>query len=91
MHFATSYLASACRISEIAQEDWDSITEIDRNNSKLEDKGLANQGLTTADIELLKAEGKTGDEIVAALTSNSATFQQKTQFSQVSLSDVYFQ
>lgn len=57
--------------------------EIDRNNSSLEDKGLANQNLTTADIELLKAEGKTGDEIVAALTQNSATFQQKTQFSQV--------
>ena len=57
--------------------------EIDRNNSSLEDKGLANQNLTTADIELLKAQGKTGDEIVAALTQNSATFQQKTQFSQV--------
>ena len=72
-----------CRICEIAGEDWENAVEIDRNNSNLEDKGVANQNLTTADIELLKAQGKTGDEIVAALTQNSATFQQKTQFSQV--------
>ena len=78
-----SAICLVSRICEIAGEDWESAVEIDRNNSRLEDRGIANQNLTTADIELLKAEGKTGDEIVAALTQNSATFQQKTQFSQV--------
>jgi len=60
--------------------------EIDKDNSKLLDAGVANQGLTTADIARLKAEGKSGDEIVAALAANSATFQNKTHYSQVGLS-----
>ena len=59
--------------------------EIDRNNSNLQDAGTANQSLTAEDIARLRSEGKSGDEIIAALTENSATFQNKTQYSQVSL------
>ena len=72
-----------CRVCETAGEDWEGVLEIDKNNSQLLDAGVANQGLTTADIARLKAEGKSGDEIVAALAANSATFQNKTHYSQV--------
>lgn len=72
-----------CRVCETAHEDWGQVLEIDRNNSSLKDAGSQNQALTAADISRLKQEGKTGDEIIAALTANSATFQNKTQYSQV--------
>jgi hypothetical protein len=78
-----------CSVCETAGEDWDSVLEIDKDNSKLLDAGVANQGLTTADIDRLKAEGKSGDDIVAALTANSATFQNKTHYSQVECSKVW--
>lgn len=42
----------------------------------------AAQALTAAEIEAMKAEGKGGQEIVAALTAGSATFAAKTEFSQ---------
>lgn len=72
-----------CRICETAGEEWNSIQEIDKNNSKLEDRGIANQAITSEAIELLKAQGISGREMVETLTQNSATFQQKTQYSQV--------
>ena len=38
--------------------------------------------LTAAEIEVMRAEGKSGQEIIEALTANSTTFQAKTEFSQ---------
>jgi tRNA (adenine-N(1)-)-methyltransferase non-catalytic subunit len=52
-----------------------------RTNAQLVESG-ANQALTAADIEAMKAGGAGGAEIVAALTENSATFAAKTEFSQ---------
>ena len=71
------------RICETAGESWESVLEVTENNKMLNDAGEANQALNTADIEKMRAEGKSGDEIVAALTENSATFASKTQYSQV--------
>lgn len=71
------------RVCETAHEPWDSILDIKENNSRLNDAGNANQALSTEDIQKLKEEGKSGDEIIAALTQHSATFATKTQFSQV--------
>lgn len=51
-----------------------------RTNADLEARG--DQALSTADIEAMKAEGRAGEEIVAALTAGSATFAAKTEFSQ---------
>ena len=85
---SASILCFTClshRVCETAGEDWEGVLEIDRNNSNLQDAGTANQALTAEDIARLRSEGKSGDEIIAALTENSATFQNKTQYSQVSL------
>lgn len=40
------------------------------------------QALTPEDIARMKSEGKSGDAIVAALVSNSASFKNKSQFAQ---------
>ncbi len=54
----------------------------DKNNATLEDKGGVNQALTTSDIAAMKASGASGHDIINALASNSATFDEKTEFSQ---------
>ncbi|DBA99317.1 TPA: hypothetical protein ACH3X3_011924 [Trebouxia sp. C0006] len=62
--------------------EWTSVEEVNKDNSELLDIGAASQQLSTDDIAALRASGKTGEEIVAALAEGSATFQGKTQFSQ---------
>ncbi|KAL3140277.1 hypothetical protein ABBQ38_004545 [Trebouxia sp. C0009 RCD-2024] len=62
--------------------EWSSVEEVDKDNSELLDVGAETQQLSTDDIAALRAAGKTGEEIVAALAEGSATFQGKTQFSQ---------
>ncbi|KAL3153820.1 hypothetical protein ABBQ32_013398 [Trebouxia sp. C0010 RCD-2024] len=62
--------------------EWSSLEEVDKDNSELLDVGAETQQLSTGDIAALRAAGKTGEEIVAALAKGSATFQGKTQFSQ---------
>lgn len=56
--------------------------EVDKDNSELLDAGAATQQLSTDDIAAMRAAGKTGEEIAAALAEGSATFLSKTQFSQ---------
>lgn len=52
------------------------------DNSKLLDQGAGNQALTADDILAMQQDGKSAEDIVAGLVANSATFQNKTQFSQ---------
>lgn len=54
-----------------------------RSNKAINDnKDNSAQGLSQDDIARLKAEGKSGDEIVAQLCANSTTFSSKTAFAQ---------
>lgn len=55
--------------------------EESRDNRELVDDNKA-QSLTGEDIDAMRREGVTGDEIVEALIANSATFEKKTLFSQ---------
>ncbi|XP_048440263.1 tRNA (adenine(58)-N(1))-methyltransferase non-catalytic subunit trm6-like [Pyrus x bretschneideri] len=52
-----------------------------RDNRALVDNNKA-QSLTGEDINAIRQQGATGDEIVEALIANSATFEMKTVFSQ---------
>ncbi|GJN38349.1 hypothetical protein PR202_gb27382 [Eleusine coracana subsp. coracana] len=52
-----------------------------RDNRSLVDNNTA-QNLSSDDIEAMKRDGATGDEIVEALIANSTTFGKKTAFSQ---------
>lgn len=52
-----------------------------RDNRSLVDNNTA-QNLSSDDIEAMKRDGATGDEIVEALIANSSTFGKKTVFSQ---------
>lgn len=64
--------------------DWDDaeVKETNKDNSLLIDGGFGNQNLRDHHIEEMKKDGKSGDDIVAALLANSATFHKKTEFSQ---------
>ncbi|OMO75411.1 hypothetical protein COLO4_26158 [Corchorus olitorius] len=55
--------------------------EESRDNRALIDNNQA-QSLTSEDIDALRRQGATGNEIVEALIANSTTFDKKTQFSQ---------
>ena len=58
-------------------------TDDHRSNKSINDhKDNSAQGLTQEDIARLKAEGKGGEELVAQLCANSATFSSKTAFAQ---------
>ncbi|KAK8642364.1 hypothetical protein V6N13_011710 [Hibiscus sabdariffa] len=57
------------------------LQEESRDNRAIIDNNQA-QSLTGEDIEAMRRQGATGDEIVEALVANSATFEKKTQFSQ---------
>ncbi|KAL4423995.1 hypothetical protein ABPG75_001296 [Micractinium tetrahymenae] len=73
------------RTEYVPLSDWDLPNAPDfntRTNAELVDAGLAHQALSAEDIEAMKAEGKAGADIVAALAANSATFANKTEFSQ---------
>lgn len=59
--------------SQIKDECKDNRTIVDNNTA---------QSLTGEDIEAMKSQGATGDEIINALISNSSTFEKKTLFSQ---------
>ncbi|CAL5383470.1 unnamed protein product [Camellia sinensis] len=52
-----------------------------KDNRGLVDNNTA-QSLTGEDIDEMRRQGATGDEIVQALIANSATFEKKTSFSQ---------
>ncbi|KAL6653190.1 hypothetical protein ACP70R_012115 [Stipagrostis hirtigluma subsp. patula] len=52
-----------------------------RDNRSLVDNNTA-QNLSTDDIEAMKRDGASGDDIVEALIANSSTFGKKTVFSQ---------
>ncbi|WIA33537.1 hypothetical protein OEZ86_006661 [Tetradesmus obliquus] len=58
------------------------VDEIDKDNATLVDANQRNQGLTSQDIAAMAASGKAGEDIIAALCSNSATFEGKTEFAQ---------
>lgn len=53
-----------------------------QDNRNLCDEGSANQTLQHDEIEQLKSEGVSGQEIISQLVSKSATFEKKTAFSQ---------
>ncbi len=63
--------------------EWDANVVVNENNSKLVDAGGVNQQLTTADIDRMKGEGMSGEDIIEALKAQSTTFGTKTKFSQV--------
>lgn len=52
-----------------------------RDNRAIVDNNKA-QSLSSEDIDAMRSQGATGDEIVEALIANSATFEKKTVFSQ---------
>ena len=81
--FITQGVLSA-RLPDCRQRtnEWSSVEEVDKDNSELLDAGAATQQLSTDDIAAMRAAGKTGEEIAAALAEGSATFLSKTQFSQ---------
>lgn len=68
--------------------EWEAEGTRGKNNSELVDAGGANQGLSSADIDAMKAAGVGGQAILDALAANSATFEGKTQFAQVPASSV---
>ena len=80
-----THAESDFRPAEAQSEDWAPSLASNRNNSLLEDAGAAHQQLTANDIKALQAAGKSGEELVAALLSNSATYAAKTEYSQVRL------
>ncbi|XP_022766529.1 tRNA (adenine(58)-N(1))-methyltransferase non-catalytic subunit trm6-like isoform X1 [Durio zibethinus] len=57
------------------------LQEESRDNRAIIDNNQA-QSLTGEDIDAMRRQGATGNEIVEALIANSATFEKKTQFSQ---------
>uniref|UniRef100_A0A5B7ARY6 tRNA (adenine(58)-N(1))-methyltransferase non-catalytic subunit TRM6 n=2 Tax=Davidia involucrata TaxID=16924 RepID=A0A5B7ARY6_DAVIN len=57
------------------------IKDESKDNRALVDNNTA-QNLTGEDIDEMRSQGATGDEIVEALIANSATFGKKTSFSQ---------
>lgn len=57
------------------------LQEESRDNRAIIDNNQA-QSLTGDDIDAMRRQGATGNEIVEALIANSATFDKKTQFSQ---------
>ncbi|XP_059636291.1 uncharacterized protein LOC132278509 [Cornus florida] len=57
------------------------IKEESKDNRALVDNNTA-QSLTGEEIDEMRRQGATGDEIVEALIANSATFDKKTSFSQ---------
>ncbi|KAK8678387.1 hypothetical protein V6N13_143889 [Hibiscus sabdariffa] len=57
------------------------LQEVPRDNRAIIDNNQA-QSLTGEDIDAMRSQGATGNEIVEALIANSATFEKKTQFSQ---------
>ncbi|KAH7849916.1 hypothetical protein Vadar_024872 [Vaccinium darrowii] len=57
------------------------IKDESKDNRALVDNNTA-QSLSGEDIDSMRRQGATGDEIVQALIANSATFEKKTSFSQ---------
>ena len=57
-------------------------TPVRRDNRDLKDEN-SSQKLKKEDIEELKSEGRSGEQILASLIENSESFNKKTKFSQV--------
>ncbi|PKA58767.1 hypothetical protein AXF42_Ash000860 [Apostasia shenzhenica] len=70
-----------CTASTLQDKDyWQSAGE-SKDNRSLIDNNTA-QGLSSEDINAMKRECATGDDIVTALIANSSTFEKKTLYSQ---------
>ncbi|KAG2692768.1 hypothetical protein I3760_08G067400 [Carya illinoinensis] len=78
--FLSRFVASMEGNNAQEKEDFES-QEISKDNRALVDNNKA-QSLTGEDIDAMRRQGATGDEIVDALIANSATFEKKTLFSQ---------
>ncbi|XP_041021578.1 tRNA (adenine(58)-N(1))-methyltransferase non-catalytic subunit trm6 isoform X1 [Juglans microcarpa x Juglans regia] len=78
--FLSRFVASIEGNNAQEKEDFES-QEISKDNRALVDNNKA-QSLTCEDIDAMRRQGATGDEIVDALIKNSATFEKKTLFSQ---------
>ncbi|TVT96695.1 hypothetical protein EJB05_58094, partial [Eragrostis curvula] len=73
--------ASSLRDDSTRDGDDGQVQDETRDNRSLVDNNTA-QNLSSDDIEAMKRDGATGDEIVEALIANSSTFGKKTVFSQ---------
>ncbi|XP_022144389.1 tRNA (adenine(58)-N(1))-methyltransferase non-catalytic subunit trm6 [Momordica charantia] len=69
-----------CQETEKMKEEQVTKDEL-RDNRAIVDNNKA-QSLSSEDIDAMRSQGATGDEIVEALIANSATFEKKTVFSQ---------
>ncbi|XP_048130933.1 tRNA (adenine(58)-N(1))-methyltransferase non-catalytic subunit trm6 isoform X4 [Rhodamnia argentea] len=76
-----SRLLRSAEVSNIEDNGDYQPVEEHRDNRELVDNNKA-QSLSGEDIEELRRQGATGDEIIEALIANSATFEKKTAFSQ---------
>ncbi|KAJ0025188.1 hypothetical protein Pint_09387 [Pistacia integerrima] len=74
------YLSRA-KEDDIQEKETIQINDELRDNRAIVDNNKA-QSLTGEDIDAMRRQGATGDEIVEALIANSATFDKKTSFSQ---------
>ncbi|XP_004152653.1 tRNA (adenine(58)-N(1))-methyltransferase non-catalytic subunit trm6 isoform X2 [Cucumis sativus] len=70
----------SCQETEEMKEEQVTKDEL-RDNRAIVDNNKA-QSLSSEDIDAMRSQGATGDEIVEALIANSATFDKKTVFSQ---------
>ncbi|GAB2293870.1 hypothetical protein Dimus_028081 [Dionaea muscipula] len=78
------YLSRVLQPEEVndSQEKEGPVSEdISKDNREIIDNNTA-QSLNGEDIDAMRRQGATGDEIVEALIANSATFEKKTTFSQ---------
>ncbi|KAF3323856.1 tRNA (adenine(58)-N(1))-methyltransferase non-catalytic subunit trm6 isoform X2 [Carex littledalei] len=80
LHLSRSAASPTGNCVEHSKDEAQSVGEI-RDNRELVDNNTA-QSLSSEDIEALRSEGATGDDIVKALIANSSTFEKKTVFSQ---------
>ncbi|XP_020259775.1 tRNA (adenine(58)-N(1))-methyltransferase non-catalytic subunit trm6 [Asparagus officinalis] len=76
----SSSSSSSDATRDLEKDDWQSKDEA-KDNRELLDNNTA-QSLSREDIDAMRCEGATGDEIVDALIANSSTFGKKTAFSQ---------
>ncbi|CAF2982346.1 unnamed protein product [Rotaria socialis] len=75
-------VADMNQAKELAQAEDISSDNAGQDNRDLCDDGTGNQTLQHDEIEQLKSDGVSGQEIISKLVSKSATFEKKTAFSQ---------
>ncbi|KAJ8512258.1 hypothetical protein OPV22_002692 [Ensete ventricosum] len=72
---------SAASNNSMQESEKGNTMENNRDNRLLIDNNMA-QNLSSNDIDTMRKEGATGDEIIEALIANSSTFEKKTVYSQ---------